>query len=67
MNIDWCVMSAENESRCQLTNDFSATIVLSGESDVPITEQARALLSGLPSLTPAKHRLTVRFQLRFLG
>uniref|UniRef100_A0A915ASC0 Vacuolar protein sorting-associated protein 13D n=5 Tax=Parascaris univalens TaxID=6257 RepID=A0A915ASC0_PARUN len=59
VNIDWCVMSAENESRCQLTNDFSATIVLSGESDVPITEQARALLSGLPSLTPAKHRLTI--------
>ncbi|KHN80922.1 Vacuolar protein sorting-associated protein 13D [Toxocara canis] len=56
---DWCVMSSETESRCQLTNDFSATVVLSDEQDMPVTEQARALLSGLPSLARAKHRLTV--------
>ncbi|VDK48292.1 unnamed protein product [Anisakis simplex] len=59
INIDWCTMSSEEESRCQLTNDFSATLVLSGESEMLVTEQTRTVLSDSSSAAFTKHRLTI--------
>lgn len=55
MSIGWCVMSAEQESCCQLTNDFSTTISLSSEAY--LAEVARA--SGLPSLSLPKHHVNM--------
>ncbi|KAL3994358.1 hypothetical protein ACH3XW_21415 [Acanthocheilonema viteae] len=56
VNLDWFMMMSENESRCQLTNDFSVTLSLS-EDDVDIEGQPLKL--GLCSIIPIKHQLVV--------
>uniref|UniRef100_A0A7E4V788 Bactericidal permeability-increasing protein n=1 Tax=Panagrellus redivivus TaxID=6233 RepID=A0A7E4V788_PANRE len=55
LNLSWCVMSSENSTRCQLSNDFTVTMTV--QRDIPAvsaSEQASALFeaskSGLGSV-----------------
>lgn len=58
------MMASENESRCQLTNDFSLTLSILVEGDIDIEEKSPRL--GLSSIIPLKHKLIVSFLLLFL-
>ena len=46
LNCAWCIMSSQDQTRCQISNDFTATISVKREI-IPAFTQAQALLNGL--------------------
>ena len=60
VKIGWCLMSAEKESSCELTNNFLCSIGLFPEAELSSNETSNSVPPGLPEIHVAKHRLTVR-------
>uniref|UniRef100_A0AC35FWT7 Ricin B-type lectin domain-containing protein n=1 Tax=Panagrolaimus sp. PS1159 TaxID=55785 RepID=A0AC35FWT7_9BILA len=52
LNCAWCIMSSEETTRCQITNDFTATILVKKDI-LPMKEQAQNLIrNGLNETMP---------------
>uniref|UniRef100_A0AC34FAX8 Vitellogenin n=1 Tax=Panagrolaimus sp. ES5 TaxID=591445 RepID=A0AC34FAX8_9BILA len=52
LNCAWCIMSSEETTRCQISNDFTATLLVKRDI-IPVKEQAQALIrQGLNESLP---------------